>query len=655
MALPININELVRGKVIEWDRLEFKAGWNPESILHTVCAFANDIHNWGGGYIIVGIDAVEGIAQFPVKGINAKSIDKIQGELISICYQIQPNYLPVSEPYVIDGKHILVIWVSAGDMRPYSCPSTQGKDARRQYYIRSGSHSIVPKGDNYIRLMEQTAKVPFDDRINQEAKLNDLEFGLIREFLQEIQSDLFEESTAMPFNDLCRAMQIARGPIEAFRPINAGLLFFNKNPHKFFNRAWIELAIHNDEYGKEYVSEIFKGPLHHQIRNCLTYLQQHVIRTETIKIVGKAESINITNYPFNAIEEALCNAIYHKSYKENKPIEIQVFKDKIEILSYPGPLPPITNTDLQKTRVIARDYRNRRIGDFLKELKLVEGKATGFPLIVTEMVNNGNPEPLFYTDEERILFLITLPCNPNLYGTKTSEEIQHSLNEGTKINPSKTSNIDKNIGTKIKTEKINVNEINSDRTKINPSKISNVGKNIGTKIKKEQINIDKKYGDRTKINSSKTSNVGKNIGTKIKKEKINVNEINSDRTKIKPSKISNVGKNIGTKIKTEKINIDKKNGDRTKINPSEIESVEGKMGAKLSKILNSLILFLDTEKSKDEILEFIGVTNKTDNFNRYIKPLMQIGLLIRTIPNKPNSKLQQYKLTAKGRKVLSNT
>jgi len=34
MALPINIKELVHGKVVEWERLEFKAGWNPEEIFY---------------------------------------------------------------------------------------------------------------------------------------------------------------------------------------------------------------------------------------------------------------------------------------------------------------------------------------------------------------------------------------------------------------------------------------------------------------------------------------------------------------------------------------------------------------------------------------------------------------------------------------------
>jgi len=55
MSLPVNIHEVLRGRPVEWERLEFKRGWNPEAVLHTLCAFANDFHNLGGGYIFVGI------------------------------------------------------------------------------------------------------------------------------------------------------------------------------------------------------------------------------------------------------------------------------------------------------------------------------------------------------------------------------------------------------------------------------------------------------------------------------------------------------------------------------------------------------------------------------------------------------------------------
>src|SRR5690606_31953673 len=83
------------------------------------------------------------------------------------------------------------------------------------------------------------------------------------------------------------------------------------------------------------------------------------------------------------------------------------------ILSFPGPVPPVDTQILQsQKRIVARDYRNRRIGDFLKELDLTEGRGTGFPTIYKAMENNGSPEPVFNTDVQSTHFLVTLPVHP---------------------------------------------------------------------------------------------------------------------------------------------------------------------------------------------------------------------------------------------------
>ena len=54
MAIPISIETLLNENVVEWARIEFKENWNPETTLKTISAFANDIDNWGGGYIVLG-------------------------------------------------------------------------------------------------------------------------------------------------------------------------------------------------------------------------------------------------------------------------------------------------------------------------------------------------------------------------------------------------------------------------------------------------------------------------------------------------------------------------------------------------------------------------------------------------------------------------
>ena len=109
MALAININELIHGKVIEWERLEFKRGWNPEDVIHSLSAFANDINNWGGGYIVLGIEENNGRPVLPPAGLNPDQIDRIQGEITGLCHKLQPNYMPVIQPYLFLEKHILIM------------------------------------------------------------------------------------------------------------------------------------------------------------------------------------------------------------------------------------------------------------------------------------------------------------------------------------------------------------------------------------------------------------------------------------------------------------------------------------------------------------------------------------------------------------------
>ena len=80
----------------------------------------------------------------------------------------------------------------------------------------------------------------------------------------------------------------------------------------------------------------------------------------------------------------------------------------MEIISHGGAMPPITKDDFKKDRIITMKYLNRRIGDFLKELHLTEGKGTGIPKIKRAMKNNGSDEPIFETDEARTYFVTIL-------------------------------------------------------------------------------------------------------------------------------------------------------------------------------------------------------------------------------------------------------
>lgn len=85
--------------------------------------------------------------------------------------------------------------------------------------------------------------------------------------------------------------------------------------------------------------------------------------------------------------------------------------DKISILSYASPDRSISIDAIQKAeRLKSRHYRNRSLGDYLKEFQLSEGRGTGIPTIQGELRRNGSGPAVIETNEERSYFLIEIPC-----------------------------------------------------------------------------------------------------------------------------------------------------------------------------------------------------------------------------------------------------
>ncbi len=415
-ALPLNVEELLKGQIVEWERLEFKKGWNPEEIIHTICAFANDINNWGGGYLIIGVEEKEGQPVFPPLGLSTSKIDEIQKELVQLGNRLRPHYHPIVAPIKFQNKMLLLIWCPGGQTRPYQAPETMSKQASYAYFIRRNSTTVKAQTKDTQRLHELANQVPFDDRICHQAELKDFQIGIIKDFLRDVKSDLIDEVDKISFVQLCHQMQIIQGPQEYLKPLNIGLMMFNSNPEKFFPYARIEIVEFHDEFGDSFSEKIFKGPIHIQLKEALRYLQSQFIQEEVRKRPNRAEADRFYNYPYIALEEALANAVYHKDYAQREPIEISIRPDRIEILSFPGPLPPLKIEDLNKGSVSVRTYRNRRIGDFLKELHLTEGRCTGIPKILKAMKKNGSPPAIFKTDEECHYFLTILPIHPEAIG-----------------------------------------------------------------------------------------------------------------------------------------------------------------------------------------------------------------------------------------------
>ncbi|MCY4166570.1 MAG: putative DNA binding domain-containing protein [Gammaproteobacteria bacterium] len=412
--LPINLGHLLRQRTVEGERIEYKAGWNPKSVLHAICAFANDFHNLGGGYVILGVKEKDGRPVLPPKGISPQKINAIQNELLALGHSaIRPHYHPLTATYSIEGRTILALWVPGGETRPYKARTSLAKGRSDwAYYIRKHSSTVRARDADARELMSLAATVPFDDRYRQTASINDLSGRLVRNFLRDIGSDLAAEATDLSMAELGQRMNIVGGPPEAMFPKNVGLLFFNDRPHDFFPSTQIDVVWFPDGPGGDRFEEKeFRGPLSLILGEAIGYVERNYLKETVVKHPHKPEAERFWNFPIGAIEEALVNAIYHRSYEEREPVEVRITAEELVVLSFPGADRSIRMEDFQKGQAVSRRYRNRRIGEFLKELDLAEGRSTGVPKILRAMRENGSPAPVFESDDDRTFFLVRLPVH----------------------------------------------------------------------------------------------------------------------------------------------------------------------------------------------------------------------------------------------------
>ncbi len=415
MALPINVDDVLLGRSVEWERLEFKENWNPEAVLHTLCAFANDFHNLGGGYLFIGIADNDGRPVLPPSGLSPATLDWLQKEVLRIGHKIVPAYHPIIDPCLIQDRHVLVLRASGGQSRPYKAPDSLSKDSKvHSHYIRRGSSTVKATVEDEIELYALAAQIPFDDRMNPRSTVSDLRLPLIKAFLTDIGSTLADQIESVTFDSLCRRMGIIDGPTEYTSPRNVGLMFFHEEPERFFPQTQIDIVQFPDgPSGSRIIERTFKGPLSQMLRDALLFISNSILEETVDKHRDRAKADRFFNYPYAAVEELLVNAVFHRSYEIREPIEMRVLPECITITSYPGPDRSISLKDLDSGQFVARRYRNRRIGESLKDLRLTEGRGTGIPTALRVMRENGSPLPLFASDEERTYFTATLPIHPS--------------------------------------------------------------------------------------------------------------------------------------------------------------------------------------------------------------------------------------------------
>ena len=484
MELEFGIEDLLNGKRVESDRLEFKSGWNPDDIYPSICAFANDFDNQGGGYIVIGVEEDNGIAKRPIKGIEEDELDAIQKSMLGFNKKIIPAYFPKTIIDKVDDRYVIVLWVPTGVQRPYKVPEhvTSKREKSYKYFIRYNTSSISATPEQEQELIQMAGRIPFDEQPNPVADFEDISLLLLEEHLKATGSKLAKQVSQRGVKDILEEMKLLTGEPERLRIKNVALMMFCEEPERFFPYMQVDIVKFPNGSVKDPNNFIevpsIKGSVPSIIKRTMEKLQDMVIEERITKLDYQMEAVRRFSYPYQALEEAVVNAFYHRDYISYEPVHIEIEPDCINIISFPGidrsvPMDVIKRGERFRTRV----YRNRRLGEFLKELHLSEGHSTGIPTIQDELVRNGSPRAIFETDEERRGLCVHIPIHPDFL-----KDVDNSTLKEVDIynNVSKKSNIDSDIFEKV--------DIENRKVDIRDKKVDIEGKIKIETIQKEAIN-----------------------------------------------------------------------------------------------------------------------------------------------------------------------
>jgi len=353
----------------ESQTVEYKHDWHNE-YLKVVSAFANS----SGGVLYIGLDD-QG------KACGLKNAKKLL-EDIPNTIRNKLAILPSFELERKSSKDIIKITILPSSV-PVSC---NGK-----YYMRSGSTVQELQGKELADFLLKKTGRTWDMIVETKADLKEIDYNYIEKFKKyaagRIPSIVKETNNTVLLHKL---KLIDDGDLE-----RAAVLLFGIDPQKFYGQSIVRIGKFLSDIEIQ-TTDLVKGNLFAQLENSL-----EILRTKYLVSNIKYEGIrrrDILEYPYEALREAIINALIHRNYSGTSQIQIRVYSDKLIIMNE-GKLPPEVPVEKLKTDHLSRP-RNKRLAETFYSAGFIEAWGRGTLKIVEKCVEQGLPEPDFKAEND---------------------------------------------------------------------------------------------------------------------------------------------------------------------------------------------------------------------------------------------------------------
>lgn len=386
-----------------------------QEVTECVSAFANA--NVEGGLLVIGV-AKDG------KVVGLGHLDESQKNALTAVNDLLTHATIMTKLHSCincrgQEDTVALMYISHSD---HAICETLGSNPKSWW--RQGPQNVRMNDEMREQLRREKGIVNFENSFCCSFDMADVDAAVILEFRRGYLGDDARELTDVQLLYEIGAIMHDKSGGHAFT--NAGALFFAANPQRVMPAAYIRLlrfsaTIEAPDRGLPTFEKAFTGPITKQIRDARTFLKESAFFKTYQRRNPNGGFTEEPEYPHLAVDEALVNAVAHRDYAINLPIECESYRDAFAVHN-PGRV-------LQRDRDVPESFsldsmslnskpRNPKIIEWLKAMRDERGSAfvralsEGTARMRTEMATIGLPAPFFKTTGQQTT--VTLRNNIDL-------------------------------------------------------------------------------------------------------------------------------------------------------------------------------------------------------------------------------------------------
>ncbi|MCL2670876.1 MAG: putative DNA binding domain-containing protein [Clostridiales bacterium] len=370
--------------------LEVKAAHEgcPTKLFGTLSGFSNQDD---GGIILFGLDEGKG---FRLVGVyDAQDLQKKVSEQ---CKQMEPPVRPLFTVAELEGKTLVSAEIPAVDTseRPVYY---RGVGRIKGSYVRVGESDEVMSEYEIYSYGAFRKRTQDDLRRVENAKLSMFNAERLTAYLAAVKSERKTLAEHVTDEEIMELMGIAMDGV----PTIAGVMSFSKYPQGYFPQLCItavslpgtEMGETGDDGERFIDNQRITGAIPDMIDPAVDFVRRNS-RNKTI-VDDDGRRRDKPEYPPKAVREAILNGLVHRDYSvhtQNVPVRIEMYRDRMEVISPGGLYGKITIDSLGK---VHPETRNAALANILELLDVTETRYSGIPTIRSECKKAGLPAPVF--------------------------------------------------------------------------------------------------------------------------------------------------------------------------------------------------------------------------------------------------------------------